>query len=354
MHVQVFPKMTTVELLVAKVKKVSTMVSRFSKVCVPCFASLAQLLPNSPKLAPRMLHGINVNMWINNSMWVNTNEIESEQKTSIKKGFLVSSRTYNLSNEDILGLSEGTVKWCELLASYNRQTRQINCEARYLFNDSYVFPWDRNSVNEEGPKKKREIHLVIENSDKGVIPNDIYKQGKKNPKVIGPYEGLFNSIKTLMGKGYEDDKNRIHEMMLVEDNIEWCVHVLGKTVQSSNNGELSSLNGIQGFLDETLTKAADNVGKCTQTCADIPALSKPIPEKNNRTIFLIARTESLMEDVWKLNGQDSTRVHVFYFGKKAGDLKNSKDRLKQKYGTFPNYYDYGELETNEFPRKLLR
>ena len=146
-----------------------------------------------------------------------------------------------------------------------------------------------------------------------------------------------------MEEGYEDDK-----MMLIEDDIKWCIHILGKTIQSSNNGELSSLNDIQSFLSEMSTKAENNVGKCT---LDIPALGKPVPDENHRVIVLIAQTESLMEAVWKLDGKDSTRVHVFNFGLKHHDLKKG---LKVKYSKFPNYSDYGELETGAFQRKLLR
>ena len=272
--------------------------------------------------------------------------------SSIEKERLVSSRTYTISsNDETLKKSRNTVKWCELLASYDAQQRQVNCEARYFFNEKYIFPWDKNLVD-----KKVELHLMIENSDQSMIHDGPYKKSTNGPTKL--CKGLFNQIETLITHGHKGIDGVTHKPLTELRNTEWCIHTLGQKVESSNGGTPAELDNISGYRYKMTDAASCNIG---QSPDNIPFLtqevrkflSKPVREEYYRVIVLVAQTEELMDKIRELNNDADTRVHTFIFHKSDRQLEPLK-KLKQKYGVFPNYSDYGELQEASFSRRLIR
>ena len=273
-------------------------------------------------------------------------------RSSIEDGLLVSSRTYTLSSDEIIGKSRETVKWCELLASYDAEQNQVNCEASYLINDKYIHPWDKNLVTDSGQNKKVELHIMIENNDQTVVKNGTYKKSRSGPPK--KYKGLFNAIATLIKDGYGEQGNddRLEPKLNTEIDVEWCFHILGQRIESSpHSGIPTDLDTISKDLDEMTEVASRNVGQCPD---NIPFLSKPVRDGSRRVIVLIAKTERLMEKVRQFDDAD-TRVHIFNFRKSYRELKASNaEKLKEQYGVFPNLSDYGDLESGKFSQRLLR
>ena len=275
-----------------------------------------------------------------------------------EKHVLVSSRIYTLSNVETAQKSKDTVNWCELLASFDAQLNRINCEARFLFNRKYVFPWNKKLIN-----KKVELHLLIENNDQSVIPDGDFQKSRNKPSK--PYEGLFNAIATLIKHGYgnEGEKDRLELTIELNNNVEWCVHILGQTIESSNSGTPTELSDIDDYLNKMAENASCNIGECQEsghiwTPDNIPFLRKPVRDGYHRVIILVAQTERLMDKIWQLNNDDAdTKVHIFNFRKSNSQLNKKeakKQELKAKYGVFPNYSDYGELQEGTFSPRLLR
>ena len=128
-----------------------------------------------------------------------------------------------------------------------------------------------------------------------------------------------------------------------------CSYTRSK-IESSNSGTPAELEKISDDLGKMTEAANRNVGQCPD---NIPFLNEPVREGYRRVIVLVAQTEKLMDRIFEFNNDIHTRVHIFIFHKSDRQVKPLK-KLKEKYGVFPNFSDYGELEQGTFSRRLIR